>query len=366
VQLDISDFNDISPKGIAHVASADHVHAGLPIPKVSRVQIFSPADWEEFIEEWASSLKSSYKMIRRFAGSGDMGIDVAGFTDDIGFAAPWDNYQCKRYDHPLRPSDIHVEIGKVIYYTWLKEYTVPRRYYFAASHGVGTTAAKLLFGPGELKESVRQNWDKQCKQQITSTAEIALDSNLLAYFEAFDFSIFSSKSVLELIAQHEMTAYHAIRFGGGLPLRPNVGAPPDELSAHESRYIRQLLNAYGDHLGKQVADIPALNAHAVLRRDFVRQRERFYNAEALRNFSRDTVPAGTFDALQEEVFQGVVDVSEAVHASGFERMKATVAHAATVASTSNPLAPATRVQDRQGICHQLANEDRLMWTFGDE
>jgi hypothetical protein len=62
------------------------------------------------------------------------------------------------------------------------------------------------------------------------------------------------------------------------------------------------------------------------------------------------------------VFQGVVDISEATHPSGYDRMKATVAQAALVSSTSNALALATRVQDRQGICHQLANEDRLTWT----
>ena len=77
------------------------------------------------------------------------------------------------------------------------------------------------------------------------------------------------------------------------------------------------------------------------------------------------MPEGTFDALQEEVFQGVVDVSEASHATGFDRMRATVAQAAQVSSTSNPLALATRVQDRQGICHQLANDDRLTWTPTD-
>lgn len=153
-----------------------------------------------------------------------------------------------------------------------------------------------------------------------------------------------------------------IRFGGGLPLRPAVEGPPDAPGAHESRYIRQLLDAYGDHLSQPMGDVASLADHKPMRRDFTRQRERFYSAEALRNFSRDTVPEGTFDALQEEVFQGVVDVSEASHSSGFDRMKATVAQAAQVSSTSNPLAPATRVQDRQGICHQLANEDRLAWT----
>ena len=365
VLIGSADLKEINPKGIVHVASAGHVQAGLPIPKVSRVQIFSPDDWEEFVEEWASSLEAGYAMVRRFAGAGDMGIDVACFTSGDGFAGPWDNYQCKRYDHPLRPADIHVEIGKIVYYTWLGEYTVPRRHYFAASRDVGTTAAKLLLDPAKLKESVRQAWEKQCRHAITSTADVALEGGLLNHFEAFDFSVFGSTSVLEMIARHETTRHHAIRFGGGLPPRPAVDAPPNEPGLHESRYIRQLLNAYGDHLAAPLPDLAALGAHAPMQRDFVRQRERFYSAEALRNFSRDTVPEGTFDALQEEVFQGVVDVSEAAHATGFDRMRATVAQAAQVSSTSNPLAPATRVQDRQGICHQLVNDDRLTWTSSD-
>ncbi|MBB3349461.1 ABC-three component system protein [Sphingomonas sp. BK069] len=359
--VESADLKEVNPKGIVHVASVDHVQAGLPIPKVSRVQVFSPDDWEEFVEEWTSSLKANYAMVRRFAGAGDMGIDVACFTSNEGFSKPWDNYQCKRYDHPLRPADIHVEIGKIVYYTWLKEYTVPRKYYFAASRDVGTTAAKLLLDPVKLKASVRQAWEKQCRYAITSKADVALEGGLLSHFEAFDFEVFGSTSVLEMIARHETTSHHVIRFGGGLPLRPAVAAPPDEPSLHESRYIRQLLDAYGNHLAAPLSDLAALGAHASLQRDFVRQRERFYSAEALRNFSRDTVPEGTFDALQEEIFQGVVDVSEASHATGLDRMRATIAQAAQVSSTSNPLAPTTRVQDRQGICHQLANDDRLTW-----
>ncbi|WP_218777686.1 ABC-three component system protein [Acetobacter malorum] len=360
-----SDFKSIAPKAISEVASADHVQAGLPIPKAIRVQVFSPDDWEGFTEEWASSLKG-YAIVRRFAGAGDMGLDVTGFTAAAGFSAPWDNYQCKRYDHPLRPSDIHVEIGKIIYYSWLGEFTVPRKHYFAASKDIGTTAAKLLLDPMNLKESTRHAWERQCRHEITKTADVALTGSLLSYFNAFDFSIFGSKSVLELIAQHETTKFHAIRFGGGLPPRPASHVPPAEPAEHESRYIRQLLNAYGDHLGEQLPDVAALASKQPLHRDFSRQRERFYSAEALRNFSRDTVPEGTFDALQEEVFQGVVDICEGSHLTGFERMKATVSQAAQVVLTSNPLAPATRVQDRQGICHQLANEDRLYWIPTDE
>ena len=43
-------------------------------------------------------------------------------------------------------------------------------------------------------------------------------------------------------------------------------------------------------------------------------------------------------------------------------MKATVKQATKIAITSNPLVSSIKTQDRQGICHQLANDDRLKWV----
>lgn len=360
-----ADLKEIKPKPPTAQASSVHVQSGIPLPKAARVRTFSPNDWEEFIEEWATSLAKSYKKVRRFGGSGDLGVDIAGFVTDAGFQGAWDNYQCKRYDHPLRPGDVWLEIGKIVYYAHLKEYVPPRMHYFVCSQGIGTSLEKLLNDPDKLKAQARANWEKHCKTGITDTCAVSLEGKLLAYFDAFDFKIFSSKSLLELIAGHATTGYHAVRFGGGLPLRPAPGAPPAEPAAEESRYIRQLLDAYGDHLGASLATPADLKSNPALSKDFLRQRERFYHAESLRNFARDTVPEGTFDALQDEVHHGVVDVCEGTHANGFERMKATVAQAAQVALTSNALAPATKAQDRQGICHQLANDDRLTWVPDD-
>src|SRR3954463_3986304 len=65
------------------------------------------------VEEWATTLLPAFKKVRRFGGSGDLGIDIAGFSSDSGFKGPWTNHQCERYGHPLRPSDIWVEIGKI-------------------------------------------------------------------------------------------------------------------------------------------------------------------------------------------------------------------------------------------------------------
>ncbi|TBY21690.1 hypothetical protein E0H93_32070 [Rhizobium leguminosarum bv. viciae] len=364
--IPISDLKDITPASPTNLSSPQHVHSGLPIPKVNRVKVFSPEAWEEFVEEWASSLKSSYSKVRRFGGSGDLGVDIAGFCSDQGFAGAWDNFQCKRYDHPLRPGDIWVEIGKIIYYSFTDEYAPPRRHYFVCSQDIGTSLEKLLNNPEELKSKTIENWDKHCLAGITSTETVPLIGALGDYLDKFDFEIFSSRSLLEMISGHSMTGFHTVRFGGGLPPRPNPSSPPDAHQVHESRYIRQLLDAYGDHLGEDVADPASLDLHKGLKKDFLRQRERFYHAESLRNFARDTVPDGTFDALQNEIYHGVIDVCEDTHDDGFKRMKATVAQASTVAATSNPLVSAIQTQDRQGICHQLANDDRLQWMEKDD
>ena len=86
-----------------------------------------------------------------------------------------------------------------------------------------------------------------------------------------------------------------------------------------------------------------------MREHFHRQREAFYHAESLRVFARDTVPPGTFESLQEDIYDGVVDTHDASHPDGYLQI------------TANALISCTKPKDRDGICHQLANEDRLRW-----
>ena len=84
----------LAPAGV----TADFVAAGLPIPPIERIRIFSDRQWEEFVLEWADSLREHYGRVERCGGAGDMGRDVLAFckTDP----AVWDNYQCKHYKDP--------------------------------------------------------------------------------------------------------------------------------------------------------------------------------------------------------------------------------------------------------------------------
>jgi hypothetical protein len=93
-----------------------------------------------------------------------------------------------------------------------------------------------------------------------------------------------------------------------------------------------------------------------------RQREAFYQAEALRVFVRDKVEPGTFERLQDEIYAGVIDTNDEDHDDGYKRVVAVTKAAQDITMTANPIAPIAQTQDRRGICHQLANDDKLTWT----
>ena len=189
-----------------------------------------------------------------------------------------------------------------------------------------------------------------------------LEGPLLSYAQSFNFGIFDATTPVALVEQHATTPFHAVRFGGGLPPRsPGVAVPPAAIQETESRYVAQLFEAYSDYAGEPV-ESGNLAAHPALEKDFLRQRERFYSAEALKNFARDNVPYGTFEGLKKEAYHGVVDVCEAEHECGLTRMKETLNRAALLPFASNPLVSALQTLDKQGICHQLANEDELIWV----
>ena len=361
----INGFTDIAPPvAPPSTVTADQVIHGPQIPPQQRILLYSPAEWEGFTEEWAHfCLKKQYVQVQRFTGAGDRGIDMAGFTDAEKLLGVWDNYQCKRYlEHAVYPSEAWPEIGKILWYSFTKEYLAPRRYYFVAPHGVGTTLAGYLGNAGKLKKALIENWDKHVRDAITETKEVQLSGELLAYVEHFDFSIFDSKTALQLIDDHRQCSCHAVRFGGGLPARPNAEKPPADIAPQESRYVAQLLGAYGDHKKQAVPDVSALKAWPPLAGHFWRQREAFYHAESLRVFARDSVPLGTFEALQEDVHSGVIDICDADHPDGYERVKQVTQAARELHLTSNALLTCAKPKDRDGICHQLANEDRLVWT----
>ncbi|MGC2774156.1 MAG: ABC-three component system protein [Bradyrhizobium sp.] len=352
-----------TPKGPAGLISAAQIIAGPPILPVARIKLYSADDWEEFTNEWAHcSLKKNYHDVVRFGSSGDRGVDIAVFFDKDGFVGAWDGFQCKHYIKPLAPADAKPEIAKVLWYSFNGAYKPPTSYCFVAPCGIGTKLNNLLKNTAALKKDLIDTWDKVCRTAITDTQEVPLEGDFLTYVENFDFSIFNGKQPLTIIEEHRASPHHLSRFGGGLPARPVSVAPPTEIDVLESRYVQQLLDAYSDHT-KELIKVPGdLKRRAALSEHFTRQREAFYHAETLRVFVRDKVEPGTFERLQDELYAGVADTNATDHADGFVRVVAVTKAAQDMQLTANPIAPIAQTQDRHGICHQLANEDRLKWT----
>ena len=367
------DFNlrEVEPEAKT-VVTAAQIAQGFPIPAVSRLATMSADEWEQFTEEWSTYLKNQgeYWRVRRSSGSGDRGLDIVAFTSEQGFADPWDSLQCKHYAQVLGPSDVCVEAVKVIYHSFNRTIPfnqicrVPRRHVFVSPKGVGLTVQRWLADKAEFKKEFRNRWEQCCVKAIGK--HVPLVGDLLAYVEAFDFSIFDDRSAVELVEEHAQTPFHVARFGGGLPPREKTPRPPTTPTDEESVYIRKLLDAYEDHLGAALETSADLDGVSGIRQHYNRQREMFYSAEALRNFARDRTPEGTYGSFQEEIYDGVVDVYDDKHASGFERVRATVGRAATISVGGNALVGVARVKDKQGVCHQLANDCILTWVGAEQ
>ena len=359
----MNDFKEIiPPKPPTTILTASQVQNGPPIEPLTRILVYDSTAWETFIDEWVFyCLKSKYQKVLRFTGANDRGIDVAGFVDDKLLEGVWDNYQCKHYADPITPSIAWPEIGKILWHSFNGHYRPPRACYFVAPRGTGTTLTQYLANATALKAELLKSWDKRVRDKITAKQTVALEGKFADYVHTFDFSIFKPMSVREIVEQHRTSPYFIPRFGGGLPARPKPAVPPDEIQAHESIYVGKLLDAYADHTKAIVPDIGTLKKWSRLDRHFKRQREAFFHAESLRVFVRDKVEPGTFESLQDEIYHGVVDTHDSDHPDGYERVVAVTTAAQNMQLDAHPLAPSTLTKDRHGICHQLANDDRLQW-----
>jgi hypothetical protein len=87
----------------------------------------------------------------------------------------------------------------------------------------------------------------------------------------------------------------------------------------------------------------------------------FYYAESLRNFPRDSGHAGAFNDIREEIYHGVVNAYEMDYDNGYSRLANTLQQAGMITPNCNALCIRVQTQDKHGICHHLANEDRFVW-----
>ena len=342
------------------VPSAAPALPGPPVTPQQRVYFYDPVEWELFIREWATGLGETYVQIKRLGGPNDRGVDVAGFKTDQGFEGPWDCYQGKHYAGPLTWSDAFPEILKVFLAVVGGHYALPDRYAFLAPRGCGQSLNRLLSKPTDLRDKFLEELVRTDGPAASLNQDLRDKVKTLAV--AADFALFQSVELLDALETHRGTPYFVARFGGPLPPRPKHDAPPADLGAHETRYVAQLVEVYVEQAPDETFSAETVSGHSKFGDHFQRQRVSFYSAEALRLHARDSVPPGTFEALQSDVLSGVVEMAESTHATGMDRLANVLTTSTQLDLGAHALMSVSRMDDRKGICHQLANEDCLTWV----
>lgn len=338
--------------------------AALPAQPQHRVYFYDPGEWEQFILEWATALPLRYEQVKRLGGSNDHGVDVAGFLTSDGFEGEWDCFQAKHYASALTLSDVLPEVVKLFTHAITGSYVLPRRYVFVAPQGCGTTLNRLLSRPSDFKSEVL----KALEDVSVHVRGLSDDERITLrdYAQGIDYSIFRAMQLHELLEDHATTRYHAARFDVALPQRPAVGQPPVALALEEQRYAEQLLDVYRETSPQEDLDTDTISMHPLHGDHFRRQRYSFYSAEALRVYARDSVPPGTFESLLDDMYDGVIEVADATHPSSRDRLSAVLTHSTQVALDGHRLVAMAGPNDRKGLCHHLANGDRLTWVRSSE
>jgi hypothetical protein len=340
---------------------------GLPVAPLDRLAQFSASEFERFTLEWASDylaakLPDVYEVQQR-GGAGDKGRDViVWFHTPSSRSRRWSLYQCKHYSNNLGTGIAAAEIGKVLHYTHIGDYTPPQEYWFVTHLGVTSDFQDMLDMPEKLRAYILANWDERCAGKITSKASINLSDALRAHIEAFDFSVFRAKQPLDLINEHAKTRYHLTVFGAPLIERPPAPNPPSSVAAAETEYVSQLYEVIGEALGIKVSDTATFAHHTGHMRLFDRSRITFYCAEGLKELARDQMAdAAYFETLLEEFSDGLYHDYTTLGLTGLQRLTSTVKAAQSLQLGGHVLAPHVLAKDREGMCHQMANEKRVNW-----
>ncbi|MFF7250522.1 ABC-three component system protein [Embleya sp. NPDC008237] len=331
----------------------------MPSPK-QMVPFFDPDTFEEFVKEWVPALETKYVLVERHGGAGDHGIDVAGYLSRQRLEGEWHNYQCKRYAAALAWSTAVTEMRKMFVAAAAGHFTVPKRYVFVAPI-ISRSLPRQFAKPTECRDKFLREWDTAKEKFVTDlTADGREAVRELA--ASTDFDIFECVDLDEMLELHSTTVHWADRFPHApLTRGPEALIPPEEHGEVETRYVRHLLDVYRERFPDAITDLEHVSEVAAADAHLKRQREAFYTAEALRVFARDATTPGYFEKLMEDVYDIVVEVAERTYPDGWERHGAVTAAAGSVQLTPTILTPFVQPNTRKGVCHHLANENRLIW-----
>jgi hypothetical protein len=327
---------------------------------VKQVSGYGADEWEIFTREWQQGLAPlhGYQEVKRLGGAGDHGRDVIGLCSTAGCEGEWDNYQCKNYGAMLQTPAACSAAGKIIFHAFRGVFVPPRRCFFVAPKGPSMDLRDRLLKPSKFREEVINSWNTRVAGEVVEKQKHLLTGRLADYVQAYDFETFGYTTLDEMLDAHRLTAYWTERFGGLLPA-PKPGETPDVIMPHETKYVGKLLEVYAEATGAEITCPNDLEAHSQWKGDLQKQRVKFFDAEAFMATYRDQTEPGTTETFADQILDAI-EPSLMITGTGLARLST----ALTVAGNAKPasvLTPQAKTGMKQGVCHQLANDDRVTW-----
>ena len=329
----------------------------LLAPIMKMVRAYDAVEWEIFIAEWQKGLQG-YHSVKKLGGAGDLGRDVVGLCSPDACQGVWDNYQCKHYEKALSVPRACEDAGKIIFHAFREEFAPPRQCVFVAPKGPDTALRDLLLNPDKFGGEVIATWNTRVAGKVVDGEKHTLAGDLAAYVQAYNFTSFTYATLENILDDHRRTAYWASRFGGMLP-PAKPGHAPAAVTPEETVYVGKLLEVYAETTGETIGCVEDLSAHAVWGDDLQKQRIRFYDAEAFMATYRDQTEPGTIECFADQILDAI-DPALSMATSAHGRLS-TALSVAGQAAPASVLAAQAKIRVKQGVCHQLANADRVTW-----
>ncbi|MFB9738838.1 ABC-three component system protein [Streptomyces thermocoprophilus] len=332
----------------------------MATPKQTVTFLYGPDQFEEFVKEWVPTQGAKYDLVERQGGAGDHGIDVAGFLTQAKLEGEWHNYQCKQYKRDLSWTTAAQEMRKMFVAAAAGHFTVPSRYVFVALT-FAASLKRLISKPSECRAKFLEDLSTT-KDKLVTKLDDDERRKVKELAEGTDFGMFSCVDLDQVLEEHMTTPHWLARFPHVPPAKGPIKLTPPERPRHdEARYVQRLVDVYRERFPDKINTLDQVEDVAEAKGHLLRQRVAFFAAESMRVFARDSTTPEYFDQIKEDIYTIVVEASERSHPNGWERHAAVMICAGAVEVTETILKPYVGPEVRKGVCHHLANDDRLVW-----
>lgn len=331
----------------------------MRINHAAQICALSASDLEVFVEDWIAQRVKDYRAHELWRGTGDMGRDVTGYVTDCRLEGEWDNFQCKQLSSKLSEHSAFVELAKIFKNSADGAFALPRAYIFVAPYGLVRNARDFIAHPEKFRQAFLDRWDSYIAKDLVENQVVKLTPAIQATIKAFDFKKVDWLDSTRLAKDPACKAALVAWFDAD-PGSWTRGVVPNEIQASESAYIGQLLKVYDEKGPETYSDAAAALACSEVGPNLRAQRTRFFDSVAFERFYRDSTPKEYLTNFRDEIYLGVVDVHQGVHANRFTRLGQVMQQAA-VLQTSGVLGKHAGPPVKQGTCHLLANEGLLSW-----